>query len=389
MAGPPAPLVLTPHPGEFARLTGEAAPRRRRRRRPSRRGSRGRGALGAGRRPQGRTHRGGRPGGEVLRSDVATPALATAGSGDVLAGAIGAFLAAGATPLAAAACGVAVHGAAGVLAAERIGTTGTMARDLASLLPEAIARLAVGRDPMTAPAARIARGSRSTTGDSSNLAALRIGHRGAEVIAVVKANAYGHGDVAVARTLVAAGVERLAVATVDEGRAFARPASRRRSSCCGASARRRRRSWRMPGSSRSSPTVARSTCSRAAERAERSASTSRSTRASAARARRRTRRSRCGRGSRASPRLRLGGTMSHLAVPGEDDAYTEVQLLRLARVVDAMRSAGIDPGLVHVSATGGILAGVSNEAGRDPPRSRPVRPRAGMGGRRARSCGRR
>ena len=38
-----------------------------------------------------------------------------------------------------------------------------------------------------------------------------------EVIAVVKANAYGHGDVAVARTLVAAGVERLAVATVDEG----------------------------------------------------------------------------------------------------------------------------------------------------------------------------
>ena len=34
---------------------------------------------------------------------------------------------------------------------------------------------------------------------------------------VVKANAYGHGDVAVARTLVDAGVERLAVATVDEG----------------------------------------------------------------------------------------------------------------------------------------------------------------------------
>jgi NAD(P)H-hydrate epimerase len=72
---------------------------------------------------------------------VATPALATAGSGDVLAGAIGALLAAGATPLAAAACGVAVHGAAGLLAAERIGTTGTMARDLAGFLPAAIARL--------------------------------------------------------------------------------------------------------------------------------------------------------------------------------------------------------------------------------------------------------
>ena len=81
------------------------------------------------------------PDGEVLRSDVATPALATAGSGDVLAGVIGAFLAAGATPMVAAACGVAVHGAAGLLAADRIGSAGTMARDIAGLLPAAIAQL--------------------------------------------------------------------------------------------------------------------------------------------------------------------------------------------------------------------------------------------------------
>jgi alanine racemase len=54
--------------------------------------------------------------------------------------------------------------------------------------------------------------------------------------------------------------------------------------------------------------------------------------------------------------------MSHLAVPGEDDAHTEVQLLRLARVLDAMRSAGIDPGSVHVSATGGILSGAAEGA---------------------------
>jgi alanine racemase len=51
----------------------------------------------------------------------------------------------------------------------------------------------------------------------SNLAAIRERVPGAGVIGVVKANAYGHGDVAVARTLVGAGVERLAVATVDEG----------------------------------------------------------------------------------------------------------------------------------------------------------------------------
>jgi alanine racemase len=51
-----------------------------------------------------------------------------------------------------------------------------------------------------------------------NVAAIRGLVDGTELIAVVKANAYGHGDVAVARTLVAEGVNRLAVATVDEAR---------------------------------------------------------------------------------------------------------------------------------------------------------------------------
>src|SRR3972149_135975 len=60
------------------------------------------------------------PAGELVRSDIVTPALATAGSGDVLAGAIGAFLAAGLAPFAAAGCGGAVHGAAGLLAEDRI-----------------------------------------------------------------------------------------------------------------------------------------------------------------------------------------------------------------------------------------------------------------------------
>jgi alanine racemase len=46
-----------------------------------------------------------------------------------------------------------------------------------------------------------------------------------------------------------------------------------------------------------------------------------------------------------------------LAVPGEDEAYTDVQLMRFAQALDAMRSAGADPGLVHVAATGGLLAG--------------------------------
>ena len=139
-----ASLVLTPHPGEFARLSGGA---------PDADDDEGRiqaVAAVALRWDQVVVLKGARtvvadPGGEVLRSDVATPALATAGSGDVLAGVIGAFLAAGASPLAAAGCGVAVHGAAGLLAADRIGRAGTMARDIADLLPEAIGQLAGDR----------------------------------------------------------------------------------------------------------------------------------------------------------------------------------------------------------------------------------------------------
>lgn len=135
------PLVLTPHPGEFARLTGTSAPD------SGDDGARVEAALAAAARwSQVVVLKGAHtvvadPGGELLTSGVATPALATAGSGDVLAGAIGAFLAAGTLPFAAAACGVAVHGAAGLLAADRIGPAGAMARDIAELLPETIRQL--------------------------------------------------------------------------------------------------------------------------------------------------------------------------------------------------------------------------------------------------------
>jgi ADP-dependent NAD(P)H-hydrate dehydratase / NAD(P)H-hydrate epimerase len=134
-------LVLTPHPGEFARLTGTDPP-------PSDDdAARAEAATAAALRwDQVVVLKGANtvvvePGGVPLRSEVASPALATAGSGDVLAGAIGALMAAGCRPLEAAACGVGVHGAAGLLAAERIGRSGTMARDIASLLPAAIERL--------------------------------------------------------------------------------------------------------------------------------------------------------------------------------------------------------------------------------------------------------
>jgi alanine racemase len=60
--------------------------------------------------------------------------------------------------------------------------------------------------------------------------------------------------------------------------------------------------------------------------------------------------------------LTLTGTFSHLAVPGEDDAYTDMQLLRFARALDGIRSAGVEPGIVHVAASGGILAGAGGFA---------------------------
>ena len=82
------------------------------------------------------------PDGDVLRSDVATPSLATAGSGDVLAGAIGALLAAGCSPtLDAPAAAWRCTATAGLLAQERIGRSGVIAGDIAGLLPEAAERL--------------------------------------------------------------------------------------------------------------------------------------------------------------------------------------------------------------------------------------------------------
>ena len=197
-----------------------------------------------------------------------------------------------------------------------------------------------------------------------NLATVRALTPSAEVIAVVKANAYGHGDVEVARTLVAAGAERLAVATVDE-------AARLRAAgvdvpillLWGVGPDEAARCVEL----RVEPVVYDDRAIRALDAASaaggrmgvhlkldtglgrQGADPEDATRLASAIAR--------------SGHLRLAGTMSHLAVPGEDDAYTEVQLMRLARALDAMRSAGIDPGLVHVSASGGIIADGSALAG--------------------------
>jgi NAD(P)H-hydrate epimerase len=80
----------------------------------------------------------GSPDGRVAVSPGGSSALATAGTGDVLSGVIGAYLAKRMDPFHAACAGVRVHSHAGRLAAEEIGSEGVIARDVIELLPHAL-----------------------------------------------------------------------------------------------------------------------------------------------------------------------------------------------------------------------------------------------------------
>jgi NAD(P)H-hydrate epimerase len=133
LAGRAAPTVLTPHAGEAARLLGveraevEAGRLEAGRELAARAGAvavlKGPGTLIAA------------PGGEVCVSAGGSPALATAGTGDVLTGTVAAFLAKGVDPFAAATAAVAAHARAGELAGRG---DGTIASDVLEALPEAV-----------------------------------------------------------------------------------------------------------------------------------------------------------------------------------------------------------------------------------------------------------
>ena len=71
----------------------------------------------------------------------ANPALATAGTGDVLAGAVAGLLAQGLSAFDAAAAGAYVHGAAGELVRDELGDAGMAASDLLPAMPKAIKAL--------------------------------------------------------------------------------------------------------------------------------------------------------------------------------------------------------------------------------------------------------
>lgn len=130
-----APTVMTPHIGEMARLLetdnesvlGDT--------------------LGAARRAAERYGcvvllKGPRTvvaeGERAVVNPFGSPALGTAGSGDVLSGAIGAMLAAGLGPFEAAWTGAAIHGRAGELCTQALGDIGVVAWDIAEALPLAV-----------------------------------------------------------------------------------------------------------------------------------------------------------------------------------------------------------------------------------------------------------
>lgn len=133
-----APTVLTPHAGELARLLGlssaEIAARR----------------LGAAVEAANRSRaivvlKGDdtivTDGSRVAVNALAAPALATAGTGDVLAGLIAALIARSDDPFRAVCAAVFAHARAGQLAAERVGLTeSVIASDVIAALPEGLRR---------------------------------------------------------------------------------------------------------------------------------------------------------------------------------------------------------------------------------------------------------
>ena len=81
------------------------------------------------------------PDGAAYRNRSGNVALATSGSGDTLSGIIAGLAARGASPIAAAAWGVYLHGGAGDRLAERVGPLGFLARELLAEIPALLAEL--------------------------------------------------------------------------------------------------------------------------------------------------------------------------------------------------------------------------------------------------------
>lgn len=130
------PTIATPHPGEMARLIGQATRDVQRQRLETAR--RLAVETGATIVLKGQRTVIARADGYTAVNPTGNPGMATAGAGDVLSGLIGALLARGHEAWLAATAAVYVHGAAGDLAAGRLGQESLVAGDLIESLPVAL-----------------------------------------------------------------------------------------------------------------------------------------------------------------------------------------------------------------------------------------------------------
>jgi ADP-dependent NAD(P)H-hydrate dehydratase / NAD(P)H-hydrate epimerase len=136
LAERPAATVITPHAGELARLLdSDSAAVGARRLESARRAASESGAIVV---LKGDDTIVAEPEGRAAVSRGGAPALATAGTGDVLSGVIGAYLAKRMDPFHAACAGVYVHACAGRLAAREHGAEGVIASDVIAELPRAL-----------------------------------------------------------------------------------------------------------------------------------------------------------------------------------------------------------------------------------------------------------
>ena len=133
------PPILTPHPGEMARLEIDATPQTVNADRigTARRFARERGVFIV---LKGARTVVARPDGLVAICPTGNPGMATAGTGDVLTGMIVGLLAQRVPPWEAACAATYFHGSAGDLAAQHLGQPGMVASDLIAQIPYALQR---------------------------------------------------------------------------------------------------------------------------------------------------------------------------------------------------------------------------------------------------------
>lgn len=137
----PPDTILTPHPGEMARLMGGATTAREVQADREGVAARMAGAWNAVVVLKGAFTVVAAPDGRLMVLPFANAGLATAGSGDVLAGAIAGLRAQGLAAFEAAVAGAYLHGLAGELARTDLGEMGLVAGDLLPRLPLALRRL--------------------------------------------------------------------------------------------------------------------------------------------------------------------------------------------------------------------------------------------------------